>query len=105
MVSMSDNAGGRQLPPFPVDDGTLDLLWTALHPGPEAERSSLGDFLDLMSQLGGSDTNAVAEVLNDGTDGNPAILLMRDPQYSDHCVISALITEIRRLRGASDEPV
>ncbi len=79
------------LPPFPVDDTTLDLLWTAINPGPDAERTSLGDFLVLMSQMAGSDTQAVEEE----SDG---IRTMRDPQYHHNGVIEALITEIRRLR-------
>ena len=96
---MSDEHVDRhQLPPFPVDDGTLDLLWTALHPGPEAEQTSLWDFLKLMSELGGSDTDAV-ESEDDG------ILLMRDQHYTDHCVITALISEIRRLRKLQESIV
>lgn len=88
-----DEFQGNQLPEFPVDDGTLDLLWMALHPGPEAERTSLWDLLALMSELGGSDINAVEEELDDNTS------LMRDQHYHDHDVISALIKEIRRLRA------
>lgn len=88
-----------KLPPFPVDDGTLDLLWSAMHPDPTVfDMSSLGNFLVFMSELGGSDTEAVEEVVNDGSNGGPAMLKMRDPQYHEHDVISALITEIRRLR-------
>lgn len=86
---MSDR---HQLPPFPVDDATLDMLWSALHPGPGAERTSLWDFLGLMSELGGSDTSAV-ESEEDG------IRVMRDQHYTDHCVINSLISEIYRLRG------
>lgn len=89
------------LPPFPVDDGTLDLLWRAMHPGPEADRSSMGDLLRLMSELGGSDTEAVAEVHDDGSDGGTSIVSMRDPHYHDHDVIAALVTEVRRLRRQS----
>lgn len=85
-----------QLPPFPVDDTTLDMLEAAISPWdhghPDAQRSSLWDFLTLMSQMGGSDTEAVERVDND-------IVTMRDPHYTDHCVITALIEEIRRLRG------
>jgi len=91
------------LPPFPVDEATLALLEAAIDPWshghPEAERSSLWDLLDLMSELGGSDIRAVAEVHDDGTDGGPSITTMRDPRYTDHCVIAALIGEVRRLRA------
>lgn len=86
---------GMKLPPFPVDDATLDLLARAVDPwaagDTEAERSSLGDFLTMMSQLGGSDTAAVAEE----SDG---VVEMRDPMYSTHDVIGALIAEVQRLR-------
>lgn len=90
----------RLLPPFPVDNGTLDLLWSAIHPEPDAERTSLWDFLEFMSQMGGSDTEAIAEVIEepDETCNRAGVYVLRDPQYTDHCVIDALITEIRRLR-------
>ena len=87
------------LPPFPLDDVTLDLLWDALHPGPDAERTSLSDTLDMLSRLGGSDPRAIEEVLNDGSDGGPPVHVMRDPIYTEHTVITALIEEVRRLRG------
>ena len=80
------------LPPFPVDDATLDLLWSAMYPGPEAEKSSVWPLLRLMSELGGSDVDAV-ESEHDG------IRYLRDQQYTDHDVIEALITEVRRLRA------
>lgn len=92
----------HQLPPFPVDDATLDLLDAAVNPwqhgDPDAERSSLHDFLTMMSQLGGSDTNAAEEAQ---LDEHERIRVMRDPVYSEHAVITALIEEIRRLRGGS----
>lgn len=81
------------LPPFPVDDGTLDLLSKAINPGPEAERSSVEDLLTLYSQLGGSDTGAVAEVIDE-----------RDPSYHVHDVLAALIAEVRRLRDLAESP-
>lgn len=95
------------LPPFPVDPGTLDNLLTAVDPwaaGIEtAERSSLNDFLTLMSQLGGSDTDAVEEVVHDGSDGTSAIHMMRDQQYHPNDVIAALIREIQRLRAVVED--
>jgi hypothetical protein len=93
----------NQLPPFPVDDGTLDMLWLALHPGPEANKTSLWDFLDLMSEMGGSDIRAVEQVLDDGSDGGPQTVLMRDQHYHDHDVLSALIEEVRRLRADRED--
>lgn len=86
------------LPPFPTDPHTLDLLHAAVDPWSaghaEAERSSLYDFLTLMSEMGGSNTSAV-----DHTTGT--VPELRDPQYTPNDVIAALIEEIRRLRGES----
>lgn len=90
----------NQLPPFPVDEGTLDLLWLALNPGPDAERTSVCDFLDLMAEMGGSDITAIEQVLDDGSDGRSPTYLMRDQRYHEHNVMSALIEEIRRLRAS-----
>jgi hypothetical protein len=93
------------LPPFPVDDATLGMLEAALDPWshghPDAERSSLWDFLTLMSQMAGSDPTAVESIEDDGSDGGPRIVTMRDPIYTDHCVIQALIDEVRRLRDGA----
>ena len=80
------------LPPFPVDDTTLDLLWSALHPDPEvSDRSTVTDLCVMLSELGGSDTTAVAE-----QDGD--VRMMRDPQYTAHDILAALVEEVRRLR-------
>jgi hypothetical protein len=82
------------LPPFPVDDGTLDLLWTALHPDPEvSERSSVGDLLRMFEEMAGADPTAVENITESG------LHVMRDPAYHPNDVIAALITEVRRLRG------
>lgn len=85
-----------ELPPFPVDDSTLDLLSTAVDPwgngDPEATTSSVWDLLKLMSEMAGSDTTAVEEVVSEG------VVVMRDPLYHEHDVIRALIGEVRRLR-------
>lgn len=83
-----------QLPPFPVDESTLQLLDDALNPQPLAERSSVSDLLEMMSQLGGSDPRAVAQVHESGVE-------LRDQQYHEHDVIRALVAEVRRLRGAA----
>ncbi len=84
--------------PFPVDDATLDLLEAAMNPrehgDPDATSSSVWPLLTFMSQMAGSDTNAVAEESEDGTSRT-----MRDPHYHDHDVIAALIAEVRRLRA------
>jgi hypothetical protein len=84
------------LPPFPVDDATLDLLEHALDPrshgDPEAASSGVWPLLRMMSELAGSDTEAVEEE-HDG------VRVMRDPHYHDHDVLRALIAEVRRLRA------
>ena len=54
---------------FPVDDSTLDLVYMAVRPPEDSERSSLYDLLAMMG----------------------------DAHQND--VIAALIEEIRRLRG------
>jgi len=83
------------LPPFPVDDGTLDLLWTALHPDPAvSERSSVSDLLRMFEEMAGADPTAVEYITDSG------LHMMRDPTYHPNDVIAALITEVRRLRGA-----
>lgn len=92
------------LPPFPLDDETLNMLSMALDPGPEATRTSVGEFLDLMSRMGGSDPEAVAEVIEEADPYDSGrhgmdIVLMRDPIYHEHDVLRALIAEVRRLRG------
>lgn len=88
------------LPPLPVDDEALALYMAALRPGPEAERSSLGELLDLYSQMAGSDPEAVEEVLHESWDGEPDMVVLRDPMYHPNDLIVALIDEIQRLRGA-----
>lgn len=84
------------LPPFPVDDITLELLSSALDPWryghDDTERSSLGEFLNLLSTLGGSDPTAALDHEDDGAVG------LRDPQYHPNDVMLALIAEVRRLR-------
>lgn len=70
------------LPPFPTDDATLDLLDRAVRPGPEVDRSSLGDFMDLIRDLAGAA----------GTDPSD--------QYHTNDVIAALLDEVRRLRAS-----
>jgi len=86
-----------------VDDSTLDLLSLALDPGEDAERTSVGDFLDFLSQMGGSDTTAVDHVSigpHPFIDGESVEWHhMRDAAYHEHDVMRALIAEVRRLRA------
>jgi hypothetical protein len=86
-----------KLPDFPVDEETLGLLSIALDPashGIPAECSSVGSFLEFMSQLGGSDISAVTEELD-------GVAVMRDAAYHQHDVIRSLVAEVRRLRAAT----
>lgn len=95
-MSDEEEFTGNRLPPFPVDDATLDMMWAALHPdhiGPNGEASFMGDFIKMMNELGGSDPRAIKEVMG------PGLHLMRDQSYHVHDIVSALITEIRRLRA------
>jgi hypothetical protein len=85
-----------ELPPFPVDDETLDLLDRALRPDETSPVSSLGAFLTFMSEMGGSDPAAV-ESESDG------IRVMRDPSYHPNDLVLALVGEIRRLRGGGSD--
>ncbi len=94
------------LPPLPVDDSSLDLYWRALHPSEDEERSSIGEVLDLLAEMGGSDLSAVKEQISDDT------VMMRDERYHPNELIVALIEEIRRLRrppryvgGMRDDPL
>lgn len=99
------------LPPFPVDPTTLDLLMLAIDPGgPDrmSNRSSVGELLIMLSQLGGSDTDAttsdedvpdaVIQHVRHLAGPDAEIVVLRDPQYHEHDVIRALIEEVRRLR-------
>lgn len=91
---------------FPVDDGTLDMLEQALglSAGSDGiERSHMGEFLRFMSEMAGSDVTAVAEVLHRDADGTPDEVVLRDPQYHEHCVVRALVAEVRRLRSPAGE--
>lgn len=86
------------LPPFPVDDQTLNLLSEAIDPDwTVAERSSLNDVCDMYSRLAGSDTSAVEDMVwvPPLADYVP---VYADPQYAPSDIITALIEEIRRLR-------
>lgn len=78
-------------PMFPVDDVTLGLLWSAIYPEPEAERSSVGDLIDLLSQM------------HHGPDGpgdeEDGVEVIETPSWHVNAVIAALIAEVRRLRG------
>lgn len=103
---------GRTLPPFPVDDFTLDQLEHALNTcrGDDGElvggEFNLPKFLDFMSGydpdrstlIGHTDTIPGTDI---PTDHAVPIYENWDQHYSEHCVMRALIAEIRRLRSAT----
>ena len=104
------------LPEFPTDEGTLDMLMLAIDGGEGSTRSSVSDFLDMMSAMGGSDTTAVSEVIHDDPrDEDPydsrgdqpnmgqEIHVMRDPIYHEHDVIRALIAALRAERAQIED--
>jgi hypothetical protein len=92
------------LPPFPVDDSSLDLLLGGVTIQDGAERTSLQETLDMLSMLGGSDPKNIAD---EGYIGNPfgpaggdpiPYVELADQFYSVNDAIAALIAEVRRLR-------
>lgn len=96
------------LPPFPVDAGTLALLEHALDPwrngDPKAARTSLGEFLDLMSRMGGSDPSVFVEERRAFAEfGDSYAGELRDPMYSHGDVILALVAEVKRLREVAGD--
>lgn len=91
------------LPPFPTDDGTLDMIMLAIDPGPEAERSSLLDLLDFLSQLGhGGSAVSEVEVIDPGSEHEPAIVFDPAPSYSVNDMVRALIDALREARGTKE---
>lgn len=98
--------GEKRLPPFPVDDSTLDLLLTGVTIDEGAERTSLHETLDLISMLGGSDpAKIVASGFMESPLGDGSIVPydeLADQFYSPHDVIRALVLEIRRLRSLKE---
>jgi hypothetical protein len=83
----------HDLPPFPVDDTTLGLVHTAINPPPGCDRTSLLDLCSIMSQLAGADPDATERTCAAGH------TVMRDPTYHPYDIITALLDEVRRLRG------
>lgn len=107
------------LPPFPVDDATLLAVEHALGGAYEVDDDgthtlvgadyTLSQLLDFMAGTMGEDPNA--EVLSEGhevAEGAPLweqiagakVVVDSRVHYTPHCIIDALIAEVRRLRGA-----
>jgi hypothetical protein len=82
------------LPPWPVDEQSLELLHRAVRPPEDAQRSSLGDICRMFSELAGADLNAIE--MDPWLQG---IKVFRDPEYHPTDIIAALVEEIWRLRG------
>lgn len=100
---------GRTLPPFPVDDFTLDQLEHALNTciniSDDGERSCVGgdftlpQFLGFMSGYDPERATFLGYV--DDPMGFGELVAMYehwDQSYSEHSVIQALVAEVRRLR-------
>jgi hypothetical protein len=106
---------GRTLPPFPVDDFTLDQLEHALNTSIEVTDEgkhrcvggdfTMAQFLSFMSGydperqtlIGYTDTIPGTDIHHDNA---VPIYESWDQHYHEHSVIRALIAEVRRLRGA-----
>jgi len=105
----------RPLPPFPVDDFTLDQLEHALNTCVEVTDEgpwkriggdfTLSDYLHFLSGYDPERRTFIGYIggvpgADNLFDGNaiPAYESW-DPSYSEHDVIRALVAEIRRLRG------
>lgn len=119
-TGMSTEPQGRELPDFPVDDFTLNQLEHALNTcieiTDEGERRTVGgeftvsQFLDFMSgydpdrsTLVGYTTGIPGSPDSEGFHDQPIPIYEGwDQHYSDHCVIRALIAEVRRLRAGAD---
>lgn len=100
----------RPLPPFPVDDVTLDAVEHALDAvltydelggvrivGADMSLPALLDFLS------GYDPEKVAPFEDESGHTHDDITeYVGGPLYTRDCIIRALITEVRRLRGATD---
>lgn len=70
-----------RLPPFPVDEQTLDLLHHALHPGPDAQRTSVTDLCEIYGQLAGVPADGGGYHVNE--------------------VLAAVLADLRRVRDGS----
>ena len=93
--------GEQTLPPFPVDDGTLNLLEHAMRGAYrvdlDGEHHLVGaDFsmTDLFRLLSGYDPALLIPL-----DSDDVMLYTGGPVYDERSVIRALITEVRRLRA------
>lgn len=94
------------LPPFPVDDATLDLIESALassfvgwaEDGPLREPGQFG--LDrVLEFLSGYDPTLCVPLLNEYDTELPDAVEYTGTLYSEADVMRALIGEVRRLRG------
>lgn len=96
------------LPPFPLDDFTLDQLEHAVNTstevGEDGERRCVGgdftmsEFLDFMSGHDPGRSTLVGYGDLAGTGNDIPIYESWDQHYSEHDVIRALVAEVRKLR-------
>lgn len=94
------------LPPFPVDDLTLTSLKHALQAtltfdddGNPVITGAEYDIHSLMSFLSGYDPTKVVPLLDDDGYEIPDATRYDGQLYTERCVISALVAEVRRLRA------
>jgi len=95
----------RTLPPFPVDDSTLDLLeesfkaaYTIAEDGEHQIVGAEFNLPRLLDFLSGSDPDR-SHLIGYSGDGIP-IYEMWDQHYSERDVLIAMVAEVRRLRQA-----
>lgn len=82
---------------FPLDTATLVMLRSACEINPDSGHTELMSFLDM-----GSVVKETTDISDEFDAGAPVYFVEyedgREP-WSEHAVISALVTEILRLRG------
>ena len=97
------------LPPFPVDDMTLSVVYDSLDqvfdcvPGSEPVSVSGPGFglWDVLNHLSGFDPSRLVQAVNEYDQPIPDMYHYPDPTYSPEDVIRALIDEIRALRAGA----
>lgn len=99
------------LPPFPVDDVTLNMLehsmrgaYTVDHDGTHHLVGAEYSTPQLLDFLSGYDPEKVVPLKDeDGYDIPNFVEYVGGPVYSRDCVIKALIKEVRRLRAEAND--
>lgn len=93
----------RALPPFPLSDEVLDQVEHALRAvrGDDGEIQGAEYTLDrLLDFLSGVD-HSRATLASHPADDGPEVWDYWDARYTEHDLISALLSEVRRLRAST----